>query len=72
MRQDSDLEYDTSMRAGEFTAGEWVERLARGLAVLARAQGHYLAGYKELAPHLQAAFGALDGIPPAFSPGRSA
>ena len=66
MRQGTYLEYEARMMSEEFAAGEWVERLGRGLAVLAAAQEPYLAGYREMDPRLHAAFGALDGIRPAF------
>ena len=54
------------MTAGEFSAEEWIDRLARALPGLAEAQEPYLQEYDRQNPRVHAVYGGPDGDPPAF------
>ena len=54
------------MTAGEFSADEWIDRLARALPGLAEAQEPYLQEYDRQNPRVHAVCGGPDGDPPAF------
>ena len=54
------------MTAGEFSADEWIDRLARALAGLAGAQEAYLQEYYRQNPRVHVIYGGTDGDPPAF------
>ena len=53
------------MMAEEFSAGDWIDRLARALPGLAAAQEPYLPGYREIRVFLPAIPGVEDGGSPA-------
>lgn len=54
------------MTAGEFSTDEWIDRLARALPGLAKAQGPYLREYQEHNPRVHFESGRRDGNLPAF------
>ena len=54
------------MTAGEFSAEEWIDSLARALPGLAEAQEPYLQEYDRQNPRVHAVYGGPDGDPPAF------
>lgn len=54
------------MTLAEFTAGDWIDRLARALPGLAEAQEPYLQEYWEQHPRVHGAGGGRDGNQPAF------
>ena len=54
------------MTAGEFSADEWIDRLARALPGLAEAQEPYLQEYYRQNPGVHVVYGGRDGDPPAF------
>ena len=54
------------MTAGEFSADEWIDRLARALPGLAEAQEPYLREYHEHNPRVHFELGGRDGNLPAF------
>ena len=54
------------MTAGEFSADEWIDRLAQALPGLAKVQEPYLQEYDRQNPRVHAVYGWLDGDPPAF------
>ena len=53
------------MTPGEFSAGDWIDRLAGALPGLAAAQEPYLPGYREIRTFLPAIPGVEDGGSPA-------
>ena len=67
------------MTEGKFSAGDWIDRLARALPALAEAQKPYLPGYRDIRAFLPAIPGVDDGGSPAVrvgelggcTPGRS-
>ena len=54
------------MTAGEFSADEWIDRLARALPRLAEAQEPYLQEYYRQNPRVHVVYGGTDCDPPAF------
>ena len=54
------------MKAREFAAGDWIDRLARALPALADAQEPYLPGYRDLHWLAPVAFDGRDGAAPEF------
>ena len=54
------------MTAEEFSTDEWIDRLARALPDLAKAQGPYLREYQEHNPRVHFESGRQDGNLPAF------
>ena len=54
------------MTAGEFSTDEWIDRLARALPGLAKAQGPYLREYQEHNPRVHFESGRRDGNLPTF------
>ena len=52
------------MMAEEFSAGDWIDRLAGALPALAEAQEPYLPGYREIRAFLPAIPGVEDGGSP--------
>ena len=54
------------MTAGEFSADEWIDRLARALPGLAEAQEPYLQEYYRQNPRVHVVYGGTDCDPPAF------
>ena len=58
------------MTEGEFSAGDWIDRLARALPALAEAQKPYLPGYRDIRAFLPAIPGVDDGRSPAVRVGE--
>ena len=54
------------MTMAEFTAGGWIDRLARALPGLAEAQEPYLQEYWKQHPRVHGPVGDRDGNQPAF------
>ena len=54
------------MTTGEFSADEWIDRLAQALPGLAEAQKPYLRRYQEHNPRVHFKLGGRDGNLPAF------
>ena len=54
------------MKAGEFAAGDWIDRLAQALSALAEAQEDYLPGHRELHRLVPVPFGWRDDVSPEF------
>ena len=58
------------MTEGEFSAGDWIDRLARALPALAEAQKPYLPGYRDIRAFLPAIPSVDDGGSPAVRVGE--